>query len=147
MWGRKKKSSLREKLPFKTAKGFFEYQCKYGGTRLEEGLGIVALVLDARKEFGTSVAVKREENGCQLAALRVAAEDGGFITFALTASQRGENLRPDDIVIWVPGDYLPAIAQQFDDERCGWVGLIVAKIAPEMPVQAGVPWTILSEYS
>ena len=148
MWGWKKKTKdLPDKIPFKTPEGFFETQCKFGGTRLAEGVGVVAIVLDAKAAFGTSVAVKIQENGCQLAALRVAADDGGFVTTAETASPKGDRLKPNDIVIWVPGAYLPALAKAAGDKRRGWVGLIMAKIAPEMPIRPDVPWTILSEYT
>jgi len=151
MWGRKKRpnldsSGMPDRLASKTPQHFFAMQCKYGGTRLAEGLGIVAIVLDARSELGANVAIERQENGCQLAAIRVVGEDGGFVTVASTASERGDPLQPDDLVIWVPGKYLPDLAGYTGDTRRGWVGAIMAKIAPEMPLRNGVPWNILSDY-
>jgi len=135
MWSFKRKkgpSGIPEKLPFKSAQGFFEMQCKYGHTDLIKGNGVVAIVIDAKKEFGTQDAVKLQANGCQLATLRVAAEDGGFITFAETASAGGDRLKPDDLVVWLPGAHNPVLGERMGDPRASWIGLIVAKIAPEM---------------
>lgn len=122
-------------LSFRDGRAFFEMQCKYGDTRLEENKGVVALVLDAAKEFGTSVAVKTETDGRQIAALRVASEDGGFVVMASTPSKRGDPLHPGDAVIWVPSVYNEVVAKGFGDRRSGWVGFIRAKVAPEWDTQ------------
>lgn len=119
-------------LYFKSGPAFFEMQCKYGHTDLKEGQGIVALVLDAAKEFGTSAAVKVEPDGSQLAFVRVASSDGGFVVPAHTPSSKGERLRPDDVVIWIPHTYSDEIAEGLGDRRAGWVGIIRAKVAPEL---------------
>jgi hypothetical protein len=118
---------------FKSSAGFFDVQCKVGHTKIEKDKGIVALVLDARERIGGSVAVKIEQDGRQLAILRVASDDGGFIVLAHTPSARGDKLQPDDLVIWVPSVYCDELGEAMQDKRSGWVGLITDKIAPELP--------------
>lgn len=65
-------------LQLKSGTAFFEYQCKFGETEIRPNHGVVAVVLDSSKEFGTANAVKIEPDGIQVAALRVASRDGGF---------------------------------------------------------------------
>src|SRR6185437_3763642 len=107
---------------------FFKLQCKYGDTRIERGKGMVALVLDASREFpGIPTPVKIEPDGSQLAVLKVVSEDGGFVVVAKTPSSSGDRLVPGDFVAWVPQEQLVA-DQLGSDKRLGWVGLIRAKI-------------------
>jgi len=132
MWPFKNKPKLPlPNLIFKSGESFFAMQCKYGHTGLEEGRGVVAIVLDARQEFGTSVAVKIQSSGNQLTTIKVASEDGGFVTFAETLSAGGDRLKPGDLVVWVPGKYMDELTQTVVDPRSAWMGLIVAKIAAE----------------
>lgn len=140
------RSHLPQKLPFKSGKDFFEYQCKFGQTDIVPKQGIVALVLDSSVEFGTSNAVKVDEEGIQTAALKVASEDGGFIVISQTATSKGESLRPDDVVIWVPILHSKTTVADGIDERFGWSGLIVAKVKPEINL-ANLNFEILSEYA
>lgn len=137
MWpfNRKPKSALPA-LVFKTGETFIDYHCKYMVTRIEVGLPLAALVLDATEVFGTSVPVKVDGTGVQTATLRVASDDGGFMVIARTAAAGGDALKPGDVVAWVPGQHLPQVAKASGDERSGWVGLIVAKIAPEIDLSA-----------
>lgn len=122
-----------QKLPFKDGAGFLEYQCKYGHTEIRPKQGIVALVLDSQKEFGTAEAVKVDPNGVQTATLKVASEDGGFIVSAQTPSGKGDRLKPGDVVIWVPLQHIgDAAVPEGIDKRFGWVGFIVAKVKPEI---------------
>jgi len=136
MWPIKRKPKPKTGLtvlPFKTGEGFVDYHCKFMTTRLETGSPLAALVLDASEQFGTSVPVKTDENGIQTATLRVASDDGGFLTIAQTASNKCDALKPGDAVAWIPGpQHLPKIAEAMGDERSGWMGLIVAKVAPEI---------------
>jgi hypothetical protein len=133
VWPFKKSAqSLPETLYFKDGEAFFEMQCKYGQTDLKKGQGVVALVLDSKKEFGTEAAIKVEADGRQLAMIRVAADDGGFIVPAYTPSKNGERLKPGDVVIWVPSIHNEEVAKGLGDNRAGWMGFIRAKIAPEM---------------
>lgn len=135
MWpfGKKNQSvALPPVLYFKSGEAFLSYQCEYGHTDLKEGRGVVALVLDAKEKFGTESAVKIEPDGRQMAILHVAGKNGGFIVPAMTPSGRGDHLESGDVVIWVPGIYNADIAKGFGDTRAGWVGLIRAKVAPEI---------------
>lgn len=118
-------------LVFKSGKGFFELQCKYGHTKIGKGTAIVALVLDARKDYGTPVAVKIAPDGCQTAVLRVASDDGGFVVLAQTPSGIGDRLQPDDVILWVPSTYNEQIGKAMGDPRSGWVGFIRAKVKSE----------------
>lgn len=130
------KASMPEKLIFKNGAAFFEYQCKYGHNEIRPNHGIIALVLDATEELGTDVAVKIQSDGRQRAILKVASDDGGFILGAGTPSDTGDRLKPDDVVIWVPLEH----SQYFYDEmdvRTGWIGVIVAKVAPEIDTATG----------
>lgn len=123
---------LPQKLPFKSGAAFLEYQCKYGHTDIRPKQGIVALVLDSKKEFGTSEAIKVEPDGRQTATLLVASEDGGFMVSAQTPTGKGDRLQPDDVVIWVPVQHVPDLTPAGLDKRFGWVGFIVAKVKPEI---------------
>lgn len=118
-------------LKFKSAEAFFEMQCKYGQTDLQKGRGIVAIVLNSREEFGTVEPVKVQPDGTQLAMVRVAAEDGGFVVPTTTPSDKGDRLMPGDLVVWVPAVHNRELAKGFGDYRQGWVGFIHAKIAAE----------------
>lgn len=133
MWPFKRRPAPQLALPkliYKSGEAFFTSQCEYGHTEIKERQGVVALVLDAVKEYGTQVAVKIQPNGRQLATIKVASPDGGFDTFAETASPGGEALRPGDLVVWVPMTRVDHLINT-GDERQGWLGFIVAKIAPE----------------
>jgi hypothetical protein len=101
--------------------------CKYGHAEIELNKGILAIVLDAKKEFGTPEPVKLEPDGTQTAVLRVVSEDGGFVVTSKTLG-RGPRLSPDDAVIWVPDAFSDEVARLSSDRRFGWVGLIRAKV-------------------
>ena len=116
-------------LLFKTGEAFFEMQCEFGYTELRKGQSIVAIVLDAEKKFGMPAAVEIKPSGNQLVTIRVASQDGGFLTVAETNSNGGDRLKPGDIVVWVPLSYHPEIAKSLGDDRSGWVGPLIAKIA------------------
>ncbi len=148
MWpfSRKKKESTPA-LVFKDGEAFLKFQCKYGHTEIIPGQGIVAIVVDAAKEFGVAAAVKRQPNGTQLAALKVSSEDGGFLVMATTATEKGAPLNPDDYVIWVPMQHQAAMVDAVDgiDPRFGWVGFIVAKIKAEIDPKSE-QFSIISRY-
>ena len=146
MWpfNRKPRASLPA-LVFKTGEGFVDHHCKYMITCIEVGTPLASVVLDATVIFGTSVPVKIDANGIQTATLRVASDDGGFVVIAQTASAGGAALNPGDVVAWVPGQHLPQIAEASGDDRSGWIGLIVAKIAPEIDLSSN-EMTVLSRY-
>ena len=106
---------------------FFKHQCKYGDTRIEPGKGVVAMVLDASREFPGRPAVMVEADGSQQAVLKVISEDGGFIVVARTPPGKGEPLKLGDFVEWVPREFIYSEVMG-PDRRIGWVGLIRAKL-------------------
>src|SRR3974377_1283581 len=107
---------------------FFKHQCKYGDTRIEPGKGVVAMVLDASREFpGIPVAVMVEADGSQQAVLKVISDDGGFIVVAKTPPGKGEPLKLGDFVEWMPREFIYSEVMG-PDRRIGWVGLIRAKL-------------------
>ena len=121
----RRKKAKSESLPiiyYKNGEAFFQSQCDFGHTALEKNTAVVALVLDARQELGIS----------QLASVRVASKDGGFLVFATTPLAEGEKLHPGDVVLWVPYEYSKEAGGQMSDKRSGWVGLIRAKLKPEI---------------
>ena len=140
-----KKNAKLPVLRFENGEQFVDYHCSYMTTRLERGLPLAALVLDAREEFGTQAAVKLEENGVQTAVLRVASDDGGFTVIAQTASEKGDALKPGDAVAWIPETHMPRMADAAGDERSCWIGFIIAKIAPEIDENTK-QMTVISAY-
>ena len=119
-----------------TPHGFFEMQCKYGDTQLEPKKALVAIVLDAKREFSTGVSVKEELDGTQIAAIKVVSDGGGFTIPAKTPTSKGDRLKPDDIVLWVPVHYDEDLASRSGNRMLGWIGLIVAKVKPEWDFDA-----------
>jgi hypothetical protein len=124
-------------LPFKSSEAAFEFACKLHPDEVRDGSGHVGRVLDSRALLGAQEAVKLQDDGRQLAVLKIANSDGGFIVPAKTAVKNAPPLRPGDLVLWVAGTYLPQIAETLGDKREGWVGLIVGVLSPEMEVDTG----------
>lgn len=118
-------------LFFKDGSAAIEYACKYMDCTLKEGSFLPAIVLDAKELFGAPSAVKTEENGNQVATLRVASDDGGFLVLASTAGPKGPKLLPGQLVAWDAMKYVPAVAQSVKDKRFGWVGLIFGTLKTE----------------
>jgi hypothetical protein len=127
-----RKKPVSKKVIYKSGRDFFESQCEFGHTTIEQNTAIVAIVLDAKKEFGLPTSVWKDADGLQSAILRIASDEGGFTAFSKTASAKGDRLKPDDVVLWVPSVYVEEIGKQMPDSRSGWVGLIRAKIKPEI---------------
>lgn len=142
---RTKAAGLPNKLPFKDGAAFLEFQCEFGNTKIEPEKGIVALVLDATKEFGAEQTVSVKPSGVQTLALKVASKDGGFLVIGETAGAQGDRLCPDDVVVWVPMFHSPELVIDGTDERFGWVGVVIAKIAPEIDI-SDPNFKILSHY-
>lgn len=113
----------------------FEHACE-GQCPLREGIVLPALVLDARELFGAATAVMFQDNGRQIASVRVASTDGGFIVSASTSGALGPTLQPGHLVAWQAvrcdpqvATNVPARKRRFGwarlkDKRLGWVGLI-----------------------
>lgn len=145
MWPFTKKKLAQADLVFKNSRAFFEYWCKFGSTEIQANTPLLAIVVDAAKEYGTREPVQRRPDGIQNAALRVASSDGGFnIMPSLTATANGDPLQPGDLVMWVPMAWHEKLADEFGDARQGWIGLIVAKVAPILTATGS--FTILSRF-
>jgi hypothetical protein len=133
-------------LVFKSAEAAFEYACKLHADEISEGSGHVGIVLDSRKLLGVEEAVKIRENGIQLATLRIANSDGGFIVPAQTPMNNAPPLRPGDLVLWVAGKYLVELGEKLPDKRSAWVGLIYGVLSPEMRTDTGAFRVALDYY-
>lgn len=108
-----------------------EWACVHNDCTLRQGAVLPAVVLDASVRFGMFDSVARHNDGTQLAYLRVASSDGGFIVAAQSASSSGPHLIPGQLVIWWAGHYSDSTASRMEDERCGWVGLIIGTLKSE----------------
>src|SRR5215475_6420924 len=127
---KRRRTNLQTEMRFKSGREFFEYQCKCGNNRIKINSGIIALVLDGRKELGTPTAISIRSDGTQLATLRVASNDGGFLVFSSTLSGKGQKLKPGDVVIWEPSSFNTELSRKTSDQRTGWIGFIRAKVKP-----------------
>ena len=94
-------------------------------------------MLDSKVLFGTDVSVKVQNDGRQLAILKIANSDGGFVVPAMTAIPNAPAIKPGDLVLWIAGQFLPDLAAKLGDSRKGWVGLIYGVLAPEMRTDSG----------
>jgi hypothetical protein len=125
---------------------FFRLQCKYGDTKIETGKGMIAIVLDPRKEFPEiKVPIKIDPDGKQIALIKVISEDGGFIVTASTPSSKGDRLAPGDVVAWVPFAYHNVESLGPAGKRIGWVGLIRAKVK-WMEAGTSGPFDVICRY-
>lgn len=115
-------------LYFKDSESAFDASCKYMDCTLKEGALLPAIVLDANKLFGVRDAVSVKADGKQVAFLKVASNDGGFVVVASTPSDRGPQLEAGQLVSWLAGQHAPEILSQLgqlEDKRSGWIGIIV----------------------
>ncbi len=110
------------------AEARFARECASGDTRVQEGKGVFALVVDAAKRFGMARAMKRNRDGTQSMVLKVASHDGGFFVLA-TTRRPGTPLKPGDAVIWVPVAYDKTFGTRFSDHRAGWIGFVGARVS------------------
>jgi hypothetical protein len=134
--------SLFPGLAFEDSSTAFEQACK-GECLLHEGAVLPALVLAVHESFGTVTAAGIQDSGRQLASLRVASADGGFIVCASTSGSRGPRLQPGHFVAWQAQRYDPQVARKapatqkrfgwfgLKDKRIGWVGVIAGTLKPE----------------
>ena len=141
MWPFSKKKSLNglpSILPFKSGEAFFEYQCEYGVTDIVPKKGLVGLVTIVSQQPGS---------GVQDLTLKIVARDGGFETHSQTASENGDRLSVGDVVIWVPLQRDAILASVYrNDERSSWMGLVVARVAPELDLSSS-QFKLLCKYT
>jgi hypothetical protein len=67
---------------------------------------------------------------------KVASEDGGFKCVALCYDKTAL-FNPNDLVYWVPMHHVPNFSLVVDT-RAGWIGNIVARLAPTLQLDAGL---------
>jgi hypothetical protein len=125
-------------MRFEDSTAAFAYGCQHMQCPLSVGAGLPAIVLDAREVFGADAAVQREPDGKQIAVIRVASSDGGFIVNAITVGSRGPALDPGQLVWWLAIRYVADIADCSQDRRFGWLGVILSTLKPEY---LGGSWT------
>lgn len=131
-------------LVFRGTDAAFEYACKHTSTDLKKGSTIPALVIDAKEFAGTAESVKRDANGIQSVVLKVASDDGGFVVMAQTAGPDTEDLAPGDFVAWRAFQFMEGMSDRLGDSRFAWVGLVVAKLKPELDPYKG--WRIAKRF-
>jgi len=88
--------------------------------------------------MSTQQAVKTKPDGNQIALLRVASGDGGFVVLAETAGPNGPRLDPGQLVVWQAQQFVASIATHATDKRFGWVGIILGTLKPEHRDEAWV---------
>lgn len=121
-----------DNLMFKDNNSAFDYACKYIDCTPKEGATLLAIVLDSKEEYETKQSVKTQDDGSQLAMIKVASDDGGFNVPANTAGTEGVILKPGDLVAWQAMQYMPELGNIAEDSRFGWVGLILGTLKPEL---------------
>jgi hypothetical protein len=131
-------------LIFKSSNDAFDYACRRFDNKIEEKKVMVAVIVDSRKEFGTSNWFAKNQDGTFVAALRVASNKAGFLTIATVPSSKAD-LKPGDLVYWVPMGYSREVARGLRTKEAGWVGLVVAKLSTELTTNNS--FKIVEEYS
>lgn len=123
------------RLTFEDSLTAFEHACDCE-CLLHEGIVLPALVLDARELLDAETAVKIQDDGRQIASVRVASPDGGFVVSASTSGAHGPTLEPGHFVAWQAERYDLQLAKHtfarrkrfgwmnWKDKRLGWVGVI-----------------------
>lgn len=124
--------NTNNELVFKSNMAAFEYACKYLDCTLNEGATLPAIVIDAKDELGTEKSVKTQDDGSQLAMIKVASSEGGFIVLANTAGKESTILKPGDFVAWQAMQHMPDIGKIAGDLIFGWAGLIIGTLKPEL---------------
>jgi hypothetical protein len=100
--------------------------------KLYQGVRLPAIVLDAKEEFDTEQSVKIQDDGSQLAVIKVADSDGGFVVPAQTTGRGSVVLKPGDLVAWQAMEHMPDIGNEAGDYRFGWVGFIIGTLKLEL---------------
>ncbi len=80
-------------------------------------------------EGGQTVTVNSDGN--QIALLRVASSDGGFVVLATTFGPNGPRLQPGQLVLWRAVSYSSLVTHTAFDDRFGWLGLIAGTLKLE----------------
>ena len=131
MWPFKMSKKPLALIAFASGKDFVSYHLQMHDNAVSAGIASRCPRPGCQRTFGTKEAVATNDRGIQTATLRVASDDGGFVVIAETSGP-GEPLEPGDAVAWIPEQYMLELGRVSGDERTGWIGLIVAKVAPEI---------------
>jgi len=144
MWPFSKRNTQQPAKLIYEPEEFFALHCRHGNSEIREKYGLVALV-----ETGADSSITEEDRSrdgsIQTVSLRVVSADGGFEVIAQPMCD-GPLLHAGDCVLWVPYQYDEQRSLQSGDPRSGWVGVIVAKIAPEIDPANGNS-SILHKYA
>jgi hypothetical protein len=119
-------------LVFKSNEDYFEYFCKYMDCAIREKESLPALVLDATKVLDAKESVSILPNGCQMLAIKVADDDGGFVIVTETLWAGAPLLVPGDLVAWEPMKYAPELEEMIPGTRYAWIGFVVSLAKPEV---------------
>ncbi len=109
---------------FKDNKSAFEYACKFKDCTIYEGAHIPALVIDSDKDN-------------EKVALKVASDDGGFLTLARPITKE-HNIQNGDFVAWTAVKYTKGLVSLANekglalDPRIGWFGVISGILTPRL---------------
>lgn len=132
-------------LSFKNGQAAFEYSCAYMDCKIQNGSALPALVVDSRQLFGSEQGVIVDDKGLQTCFLKVASNDAGFLVLAQTMGN-GPRLKPGMFVAWQTGTYSSDVAKvNPNDQRFGWVGLIIAILNPDLDIGKG--WSIHTSFN
>ena len=75
--------------------------------------------------------------GIQSAPLLICSTEGGFLTMAQSASKNGPKLQVGDFVGWQAMRFNRELSAVTQDERFGWIGLILGTLRPEFQTNIG----------
>lgn len=117
-------------LHFKSNQSAFEMACKYLDNEIVTGKYLPAMVIDAKSEFGAEDSIRVQDDGSQLAMIRLPHASRLIIIPAVTASSIGPLLLPGDLVAWQALQYSKELAKSLGSKEAGWAGLIFAKLKP-----------------
>ena len=123
-------AAKNDSLTFKTANEAFDHACKEHNCIIVPEQPLLAIVLDAKAEFGDDQPITFEGDGCARLTLKVASEDGGYVVLSRTTKPPKQPLNVGDLVCWVPIKHDAPLSHQANDERFGWIGLVFATLEP-----------------
>jgi len=115
---------------FPSTRTAFEHACREHDCAIVEETPMLAIVLDAKLEFGATHSITVEQDGCFQVTLKVASEDGGFVLLSRTTRPPKHPLNVGDLVCWVPLRHDLGLAQETNEHRFGWAGLVFATLEP-----------------
>jgi|GEM_PF-2389540 len=134
---------MSESRDFASTIDAFAQACADGPEDIVPEQPMIAIVMDAKSEFGADEPIALESDGCARLTLRVATKDGGFIALSKTTHPAKQAIEVGDLVCWVPLKHDAELASQANDERFGWIGLVFATLEPQWE---GDEWALREFY-